>query len=64
MSNKSQKCDYRALSDGNLALLLASAAGAAYTQNKKDLGNLLVEAANRFALAHDLALQSLSGEDK
>ena len=64
MSNKSQKCDYRALSDGNLALLLASAAGASYAQNKKDLGNLLVEAANRFALAHDLALQSLSGEDK
>jgi hypothetical protein len=47
-----------------LALLLASAAGASYAQNKKDLGNLLVEAANRFALAHDLALQSLSGEDK
>ena len=64
MSTKLQKLDYRTLADGSLALLLASAAGAAYAQNKKDLGNLLVEAANRFALAHDLALQSLSGEDK
>ena len=64
MSNKSQKLDYRTLADGSLALLLASAAGAAYTQNKKDLGDLLFEAANRLASAHDLALQSLSGEDK
>ena len=64
MSTKSQKLDYRTLADGSLALLLASAAGAAYTQNKKDLGDLLFEAANRLASAHDLALQSLSGEYK
>ena len=64
MSTKLQKLDYRTLADGSLALLLASAAGAAYTQNKKDLGDLLFEAANRLASAHDLALQSLSGEYK
>ena len=64
MSTKSQKLDYRTLADGSLALLLASAAGAAYTQNKKDLGDLLFEEANMLASAHDLALQSLSGEYK
>ena len=64
MSAKSQKCDYRALSDGSLALLLASAAGAAYAQNKKDLGDLLFEAANRLVSSHDFVLQSLLGKTK
>ena len=64
MSTKSQKLDYRTLADGSLALLLASAAGAAYAQNKKDLGDLLFEAANRLVSSHDFVLQSLLGETK